>query len=189
MKNTRFSVCVNVLGFSFLAVSCSDSSYVSEVSDQKTKTTVKTSADSNSLPTKTEIQGTFQEVTKQPESPPPQDKVLDICLKSFNSPELTSAVIDATRYETVSLFNNNNGLVFSDSKVTSGPSIIRVTIESKTANQGILELNNPFGYYCINYTSHVMNNFTIKAACKAKFVILDAQFNKANNFVTEQTCP
>ncbi|MEN9826528.1 MAG: hypothetical protein RI953_2273 [Pseudomonadota bacterium] len=189
MTNITFGRLIQIIACTSMLASCSDSNYVSETQVPVNKTSAKTSADVNSLPAKTEISGTYQQVTTPPTAAPKQDQALDICLKSFNSQDLSGSVIAATRYENVSLGNNNNAVVFSDSTVTSGPALIRVTIESKTANQGILELNNPFGFYCINYTGHVMNNFTIKAACKAKFMILDAQYNKANNFITEQTCP
>lgn len=162
---------------------CSDGRFSSENKQPAAKIAAQ-STDSSAQPQKSE---TPPHAGNQPATS--TDKVLDVCLKEFNVPNiLTEKVIAETKYETVNLPNANNSVIYSDSVATAGPAIIRITIDSRNANKGILELKNPNGYCCVNYTGAVVNNFTVSAECSTKFVILDLNYRRSSSFDTQQPC-
>jgi hypothetical protein len=108
------------------------------------------------------------------------DAALSTCLNAWP----TEVASFAKTYSVVSTENKNNRIVFSDKSI--GETVHSIDLSTKNTNLGILELKNPLAAYCIHHNGWNANNITIRIACSARLIELDANLKISHDFTIER---
>lgn len=190
---------ISVLAFCGMLAACSGSEFKTGSTpsgegpgapDTVTQETIDSTAE--------QVPGTMAEDPADPATPPAtplvnaEDKTaLDECIKQWANSPFTPQEIAQPKVIDIAADVNNNGLIYTDDKITAKPTLFLVNFNISVGNNGQLAFLNPKGWYCFNVKAKVINNFVINAACDAHVAIVSKQAQNDKNFTIarQQPCP
>lgn len=195
---TTFSS-ISVLAFCSILAACSGSQF---------KTGSAQSADAPAAPetvtpeeigsTADQVPGTMPEEPAAPGTPPStplvndEDKTaLNECIKQWGNSPFTPQEIAQPKVIDINADVNNNGVIYTDDKITAKNTLYLVNFNISVGNNGELAFLNPKGWYCFNVKAKVINNFVINAACDTHVAIVSKQAQNDKNFMIarQEPCP
>ena len=140
------------------------------------------SVGADALPEKTAEIEDVNVADPEPASVVEVDAVVSECLSQWeNNPFSLEQALTPVIYE-VTQDKGNGDLIFKDDNQTEKPVLNFVVIDINVANQGIIDLNNPMGWYCLYFTGRIANNFSIYHVPNSKFATVSQNSQTANNF-------
>lgn len=190
---------ISVLAFCGILAACSGSDFKTGSTpsgegpgapDPVTQETIDSTAE--------QVPGTMPEDPASPTTPPAtplvnaEDKTaLDECIKQWANSPFTPQEIAQPKVIDIAADVNNNGVIYTDDKITTKATLFLVNFNISVGNNGQLAFLNPKGWYCFNVKAKVINNFVINAACDAHVAIVSKQAQNDKNFTItrQQPCP
>ncbi len=128
--------------------------------------------------------------------PPPistaESQALQECLKQWTNPPhpFTTEALRQPQVVSLKQSSQNNELLYSDNVATDKDKLILINFDISIGNQSSIALKNPKGWYCLNVTAKVINNFKIALACKSQLAIISKLAQNDHNFQVErEACP
>lgn len=142
------------------------------------------------------VPGMMSEDPAAPATPPAtplvnaEDKTaLDECIKQWGISPFTQQEIAQPKVIDIATDVNNNGLIYTNDKITTKPTLFLVNFNIRVGNNGQLAFLNPKGWYCFNVKGKVINNFVINVACDAHVAIVSKQAQNDKNFTIARQQP
>jgi hypothetical protein len=192
---TTFSS-ISVLAFCSILAACSGSEFKTgstptadgpAAPETVTQETIDSTADQ--APGTTPYEGEAPPVTTPVAE---EDKgALNECIKQWGNSPFTPQEIAQPKVVDITADVNNNGVIYTDDKVTAKPTLFLVNFNINVGNNGQLSFLNPKGWYCFNVKAKVINNFIINAACDTHVAIVSKQAQNDKNFTIarQEPCP
>jgi hypothetical protein len=121
-----------------------------------------------------------------------EDKgALNECIKQWGNSPFTPQEIAQPKVVNIAADVNNNGVIYTDDKITAKPTLFLVNFNINVGNNGQLAFMNPKGWYCFNVKAKVINNFIINTACETHVAIVSKQAQNDKNFMIarQEPCP